>query len=397
MERDTGDACRTPHGDMTLGTARITSIDELAHTVRDAYAARTQLRIVAGGAWLDAGRPVHADAVLDLAALSGIVDYAAADFTLTALAGTTLAAIDVAAMAHGQYLPLDPHGARTGTLGATLATASTGPLATSAGTPRDVTLGVTFIDGSGATIQGGGRVVKNVAGFDLVRMTIGAWGTLGAIGQATVRLRAIPPMDITLAVPMPSAAGELAARLREVADADIQPLAAELMNASMARWSGAGDSCTLLVRIAGNVSGVRAQRDLLHRMAPMQEVPVTVWRRIADAEPERAGVVRVSSRPADVARLWAEIAARVGADDVMMLASVRQGLVRLCATVEREALVQQLAHQPPPNSTVIVERLSAPAWPVPSVRLTNRLARDLKQAFDPKGIFNPGILVPEPI
>ena len=191
---------------MTLGTARITSIDELAHTVRDAYAARTQLRIVAGGAWLDAGRPVHADALLDLAALSGIVDYAAADFTLTALAGTTLAAIDVAALAHGQYLPLDPHGARTGTLGATLATASTGPLATSAGTPRDVTLGVTFIDGSGAAIQGGGRVVKNVAGFDLVRMTIGAWGTLGAIGQATVRLRAIPPMDITLAVPMPSAA-----------------------------------------------------------------------------------------------------------------------------------------------------------------------------------------------
>jgi glycolate oxidase FAD binding subunit len=381
---------------MTFGIERVTTITELAQVVREAYAARTPLRIVAGRSWLDAGRPVLADTTLDLASLTGIVDYSPADFTVTARAGTTLAEIDAAALAHGQFLPLDPYGMRTGTLGATLATASAGPMAATAGTPRDVTLGVTFVDGSGAVIHGGGRVVKNVAGFDLVRLLIGAWGTLGAIGEATLRLRAIPLADITLAVPMPLGAGELATRLRAVADADVQPLAAELLNTSMARHTGAGDSCTLLIRVAGNVSAVRAQRDVLHRIAPMQEVPRSVWRRVAEAEPAGARVLRLSSRPAEVAQLWGEIAIRVGADDVLATANVRRGIVRICATVEREGLLPPLVHQPPLGSTVIVERLSSHAWPAASERLTNRLALGVRNAFDPLRILNPGILAPDP-
>ncbi|MEP7344869.1 MAG: FAD-binding protein [Gemmatimonadaceae bacterium] len=380
---------------MTLGTQRVTSIDELAEVVGEAAAARTRLRIVAGGGWLDAGRPVRADAALDLSALSGIVDYAPGDFTVTARAGTTLAAIDAAVVEFGQYLPLDPHGARTGTLGATLATASAGPLAASAGTPRDTTLGVTFVDGSGAIVQGGGRVVKNVAGFDLVRLIIGAWGTLGAIGEATLRLRAIPPADLTLSLPMPSGAERLASSLRAIANADIQPLASELLNEAMARRTGAGTSCTLLIRLAGNVSGVRAQRDALSRVAPVQEAPAGIWRRVTEAEPAGARVIRVSALMADVAQLWGDIASRVGADDVLMLASVRRGVVRVCVPPDHEAQLQRLLDQPPARSTVIGERLAVSSWPAPSERLTHRLASTMRETFDPQGILNPGILTPE--
>src|SRR5439155_9619738 len=100
----------------------------------------------------------------------GIVEYVPGDLTLTARAGTTLAEIRDATAAEQQWLALDPHGSDDGTIGATVATASAGPLATAFGTPRDLVLGVEFLTGGGALARGGGRVVKNVAGFDLVRL-----------------------------------------------------------------------------------------------------------------------------------------------------------------------------------------------------------------------------------
>lgn len=380
---------------MTLGFARPSSIDEMAQVLRDACAAGTSLRIVAGKTWLDAGRPVQADATLDLSSLTGIVDYAPGDFTLTARAGTSLSEIDAVTRSHNQYLPLDPHGPRTGTLGATLATASTGPLSSSAGTPRDITLGITFVDGEGALIQGGGRVVKNVAGFDLVRLTIGAWGTLGAIAEATVRLRAIPPADLTLAMSMPAADGELVSRLGELSKADVVPLAAELLNPALASRTGAGEGNTLLIRIAGNSSGVRAQRDALHRVERVREMPAEIWRQLAGAEPASGRVLRLSTHPADFPRLWHEILTRVDAEKELVLGNVRRGVIRVCATGARETLLKDLVDRPPLQSTVIAERLSAAAWPAPSARLTHPLARSLRQTFDPRRILNPGILTPE--
>ena len=97
--------------------------------------------------------------------------------------------------AEGQWLALDPFGARTGTLGATIATGSSGPLAHAFGTPRDNVLGLEVVTGTGDIVRAGGRVVKNVAGFDLTRLFTGAWGTLAVITEATVRLRARPERD----------------------------------------------------------------------------------------------------------------------------------------------------------------------------------------------------------
>src|SRR5919199_245968 len=90
--------------------------------------------------------------------------------------------------------------------GARWRTASYGPLATAFGTPRDAVLGAEFVTGTGAVVRGGGRVVKNVAGFDLVRLVIGAWGTLGVLTEITVRLRARPEIDETVAVAAGSSA-----------------------------------------------------------------------------------------------------------------------------------------------------------------------------------------------
>ncbi|HEX5580617.1 MAG TPA: FAD-binding protein, partial [Gemmatimonadaceae bacterium] len=240
-----------------------TTVADVQAAVRDAAARGRRLRIAGRGRWLDAGRPVAADERLDVRALSGVVEYVPGDLTLTALAGTPLAELRAVARAEGQWLPLDPWGGDEGTLGATLATATAGPLSAALGLPRDVVLGVAFVTGTGELVVGGGRVVKNVAGFDLVRLTVGAWGTLGVIAEATVRLRALPEADETLALAAPNdprALGEWLATLRRL---PIVPVAQELVNGALATRLGLGDASVLLVRLAGNAAAVAAQRTAL--------------------------------------------------------------------------------------------------------------------------------------
>lgn len=157
------------------------AVDALRERIREAAHGATPLRIVGRGTWLDAGRAVAAHETITTLECTGIVDYVPDDLTLTARAGTTLEEIRSATSRHGQWLALDPFGGGQGSLGATLATNSAGPLATAFGHPRDLTLGVAFVTGAGVVARGGGRVVKNVAGFDLTRLMIGAWGTLGVI------------------------------------------------------------------------------------------------------------------------------------------------------------------------------------------------------------------------
>src|SRR5688572_27812167 len=164
----------------------------IAEQVGDAYESRRPLRIRGAGSWLDAGRPTRSADTLSLAAHRGIVEYVPGDLTLTARAGTPLGDIVAATREHGQWLPLDPWGGDDGTLGATVSTGTAGPHALAMGMPRDVVLGMEFVTGTGAVIRSGGRVVKNVAGFDLTRLLVGSWGTLGVITEVTVRLRARP-------------------------------------------------------------------------------------------------------------------------------------------------------------------------------------------------------------
>jgi glycolate oxidase FAD binding subunit len=163
----------------------------VAERVRAAVDTRAALRIVGHGTWLDGGYPVRATNVLSLADDRGVVEYVPGDLTITVRAGTTLAEIAETLGAAGQWLPLDPLGRDTSTtIGAVVATGSYGPLAAWYGTPRDQVLGLTVVTGNGVILKTGGRVVKNVAGFDLTRLMTGAWGTLGVITQVTMRVRA---------------------------------------------------------------------------------------------------------------------------------------------------------------------------------------------------------------
>ena len=134
--------------------------------------------------------PAGAAVALDLAGLSGIVEYDPAELTVTARAGTPLAELAATLAEHGQRLPFDPLYGEGGaeTLGGAIATGAVGPGAFGGGTIRDFIVGVRIVDGRGNSIRGGGRVVKNAAGFDLPKLMVGSLGRLGVIVEATLKL-----------------------------------------------------------------------------------------------------------------------------------------------------------------------------------------------------------------
>ncbi|NIQ57883.1 MAG: FAD-binding protein, partial [Gammaproteobacteria bacterium] len=161
-----------------------TDADQVAAIV--SAAAEEGWRVVPAGlgGWLDGAPGPGAETptvVLSTRRMNRILDYEPADLTLTAEAGVTLGAIQAATARHNQWLPLDPGPDDRGTIGATLATASAGSLAHAYGAPRDLALGLQVVTGAGRTLSPGGRVVKNVAGFDLVRLMVGGWGVLGVV------------------------------------------------------------------------------------------------------------------------------------------------------------------------------------------------------------------------
>ena len=362
---------------------------EVADLVRAARVDKTPLRIVGGGHWLTAGGPVHATRMLETSALSGIVEYVPGDLTLTAMAGTTLAEIADATAPHSQWLPLDPFGDPSGTLGATLATASVGPLGGSIGMPRDVTVGLGFVLGDGDIVQGGGRVVKNVAGFDLVRLTIGAWGTLGVITEATVRLRARPEADETLALELPQERDALATLLSTIRAAPVDLLAAELLSPACAARAGLGDhrreQGVLLARVAGNAVGAHHQRATLARLATCEPVSPETWARLRQSDPQNGTVVRVSRRPSELGRLWSAAMSIPGVDAHGTLA---RGVVRLRLA---SAALTSLDVFDRDDRRVFESGMPARgASMVPTP--VDTVARRLRDAFDPARILNRGIL-----
>ena len=371
---------------------------DIAELIRDACHTRTSLRIQAGGSWLDAGNPVVGEPkTLDLRALSGIVEYNPGDLTLTARAATSLAEIDAATHAHGQWLPLDPRGSSTSTLGATLATASTGPLASALGLPRDLALGLEFVDGRGVVARGGGRVVKNVAGFDLVRLMVGAWGTLGVITEVTVRLRARPEHECTLVLEAPTTVAALASLLRTLREAPITAIALELVDASLAATVGATGGDAILVRLAGNRASLAAQRRLVESFSTARELAPAVWTTLQTADAPGAASVRLSQSPSRLAELWHDVAVStaqlVGS---VRQASVERGIVRIVAPASEADRLATLLPSLALRWNAIGERLSPDGWRTLSATSPDRLSAGVRDAFDPMRVLNPGVLNPSP-
>ena len=389
-----------PRGTVTAsqsGTRPSLSTVNVEECVRAAAERRDPLRIQGSGHWLDAGRPVRAAHTLALGGLTGVVDYTPGDLTLTALAGTTLAEIARVTAAERQWLALDPFGGTTGTIGATIATGSAGPLAHAFGAPRDNVLGLEVVTGDGRLVRTGGRVVKNVAGFDLTRLFTGSWGTLAVITEVTVRLRSLPEVEESWALPANEDTEVLDALLARLRFAPLEPAALELLSPSLAAHLGISTEghSALLFRLGGNPESVRSQREFLAQLGDPIAPPSDVWRALGECEPAGAAVARFSGLVSRMAEIWTAARSAAGDDGgAFVHASVGRGIAR-CIVPASDAAA--LAHLLPAaasfDGTVIFERLDESAWAqVASPVAADRLSRSIKRGFDPMNVLNPGIL-----
>jgi glycolate oxidase FAD binding subunit len=377
---------------------------DVASAIRESGENRQPLRISGGSNWLDAGRPVRAEKTLSLRDDSGVVGYVPGDLTLTVRAGTTLAAIERATLEHDQWLPLDPYGSNDGTIGATIATASAGPLALNFGLPRDLLLGLEFVNGRGEVIRAGGKVVKNVAGFDLSRLLTGSWGTLGVITEVTLRLYARPKVDRSFVVKLRGSEKQLTHLLYSFGSAPIAPYAMELLSETSARALGLGESAVCLIRFGGNEPAVDAQVIAISAIANLHEAPADAWSRLRSLEGEAEDVIRVSALPAQ----FLATAATILADDmpgIFAYLSIQRGVMRLFTS--RDAAKEAAG---PPFTTddrtsvdfnfrfdnpdhVVYEKLPAEVWQrVSPTVISDPLSQGIKKAYDPHNILNPGIL-----
>jgi glycolate oxidase FAD binding subunit len=375
-------------------TAVASGVESIQSLVADSARDHTPLRIAGRSTWIDAGRPVNASRILSATTHSGVIDYVPGDLTITVRGGTTLSEIEKTTRAAGQWFPLEPFGSLDGTIGATIATGSFGPLASAFGRARDLVLGVEFVSGDGKVVRGGGRVVKNVAGYDLVRLVTGSWGTLGVITEATLRLYALPQETLSLSLGIPDGLGAFRNRILSILNTPGNPFAVEIVNAHGAERLGLAAEPQIMIWLGGNGAAVRAQHAAIAELGGARVMNAEVWNRVRMIEDgiDSPIVVRLSTVPTKLPELW--IAARDSLRELpgtMMHCTPTLGIVR--CILPSSTSIDTLRRLAANASSVIYEKLPAELWSELSPTVVNdRISRGIKQAFDPENILNPGIL-----
>ncbi|TMV07268.1 FAD-binding protein [Ruegeria sediminis] len=344
---------------------------------------------IAGGGTRGVAGPENA---LSAAGLSGIVHYEPGALTLVARAGTPLAGIEAALEAEGQRLAFEPMDHRglldTGgepTIGGVVAANVSGPRRVQAGACRDFLLGVRFVDGSGQILKNGGRVMKNVTGYDLVKLMAGSWGTLGVLSE--VSLKVLPQAEtaetITVAVP------DAGAAIRVLSAGLGSPF--EVSGAAYDPASGGA-----LLRIEGFADSVSYRAERLEALLrPHGDVgrdgeSAELWRAIRDVDAfrGRAGDVwRISVKPSDAP----EIAARAEAEGLLF--DWGGGLIWALVAGGTDLRARLGAFQG--HATLV--RASVPTFAAlgrfqPEGAAVAALSKGLRQKFDPRGVFNPGLM-----
>ncbi len=400
------------------------SLDELRVIVELAAAAEIPLVPWGGGTATAVGTPtapVRSGIVLGLARLNRLVEHEPGDLTATAEAGMTVSAFQAALRARGQWLSLDPPDADRATLGGVMAANASGPRRHLYGTARDLVIGMTVITAEGAVVRAGGKVVKNVAGYDLPKLFVGSYGTLGIMVDVTVKLRPLPEDERLVCVRFERLKdGAIAARA--VMASDLIPNALELLDANAARSLEPAATTGGAALVVG-FDGLREQVDwqcaeLASLATPLggaevQPMPAETWGRLANAAAAAFG-----GTPAAVMRLSA-LPTQVG--DVMeqaVVAARARGLLCACSAHAGVGVVQAALFSPrerqeltPVAATLadwrgiargggghavlewapLAVKSELPVWD--DAGAAGRIMQRIKAQLDPRNILNPGRFV----
>jgi glycolate oxidase FAD binding subunit len=385
------------------------SEDELVEAVANAIESASPLELVGTGTKRGLGRPMQTARTLDVSAFSGISLYEPEELVITAGSGTKLADIEAALAAKGQMFAFEPpdlsrllKSADAGTIGGMLAANLSGPRRIKAGAVRDHVLGIAGVSGRGEAFKAGGRVVKNVTGYDLSKLMAGSFGTLAALTSLTFKVAPRPESEETLC--FPDLDDHAAVRLMSLAmQSAAEVSGAAHVPADLAQSLGFDHAATL-IRLEGIAPSIEARRDLLVSLTkPVAAAKIMAAERskdlwvavrdvhpLCDREDDRA-VWKASVPPSDGAdtleRIQQSVAARGYYDwaggliwiDVPLTDDAGAKIVRAAVRDGHATLIRA------PQSI----RSHAEVFQ-PQEKALAALSQRVKGAFDPKGILNPG-------
>ena len=365
----------------------MTTEQEISNLVR----AATGPLAIRGGGTRTIGRPAEGDD-LDVSGLSGITLYEPGALTLVAQAGTPVAEIEATLAGQNQRLAFEPSDmtgllgtSGASTIGGVIASNTSGPRRIQAGAARDFALGVRFVDGAGQVIKNGGRVMKNVTGYDLVKLMAGSYGTLGVLTEVSLKVLPAVEAQVTLVL-----------RGQTAVDG-VRAMSAALgspYEVSGAAWVD-GDVWLRLEGFADSVAyRAQALTDVLRAFGDVNYVADADWTRVRDVTPLHGAdaVWRVSVKPGDGPAVVAALP-----DGAQSLMDWGGGLIWIGHTAS-EALHTALQSQAATlggHATLIKGpdglRSAVPVFqpePAPVAALTAQL----RARFDPRGILNPGLM-----
>jgi glycolate oxidase FAD binding subunit len=384
---------------------------DLAQIVGDSFAKGRTIEVRGTGTKSDVGPPVRADQRLDLESMRGVVDYDPGELVLTVRAGARIAEIDALLSSHRQMLAFEPvefgllrgDDCGGGTLGGVLAANLSGPRRLVRGSARDHFLGFRAVSGRGEVFKAGGKVVKNVTGYDLPKLMAGSWGTLAVLTELSVRVVPRPRCAVSIAI------FGLSDREASLAMRNVLGSAAEVSGAAhvpervvrslpVGRLAAAGSSLTLL-RLEGFETSVKARVETVKAQCRSCDLELcdeaetkVLWPFLRDAGPLARGhhtVWRISTPPTEGMSV-AESFSESGAEWFFDWAG---GLVWLAVPSRDDAFADAVRKAVRSGHGRLVratfdQRLAAARVSFEEVA-TARLDAQVKAAFDPGGVLNP--------
>jgi glycolate oxidase FAD binding subunit len=391
---------------------------DVEDAVQQALGASKALEIAGHGSKRALGRPAQTDLTLDLSGLSGVTLYEPEELVLSAKAGTPLRDIEALVAANGQMLAFEPMdygpilGSATGdgTIGGTIAANLSGPRRIKAGAARDHFLGFSAVSGRGETFKSGGRVVKNVTGYDLCKLMAGSWGTLAAMTEVTVKVLPRPETEETLAIlgldearAMPAMSRALGSPCEVSAAAHLPaPVAEGIVG------HAAGVRAVTALRLEGVKASLAHRRSVIEGlMKPYGALLVldagdsrAFWRRVRDVTPFAADSAlgarplwRISTAPMSGAEVGRTLSAQ---SDPSFVYDWAGGLVWAALAPSPDAgagLVRRAVAAFGGHATLVrapaATRAAADVFEPQEAPLA-ALTRRVKESFDPQRLFNPG-------